>query len=85
MTTCCALATCVSIMKIFTPPLQQALLVFRNEPRYAVDLLSAEAAASLKPRGIEPEFGYLIVTLDMYVGRLLTITRIEEETVRASP
>jgi hypothetical protein len=71
-------------MKVVTPPLQQACLIFPAEPLDAADLLPTETTAPLKPHRIEPEFGCLIVAFDMDVGRLLAITRIEEETVGAN-
>jgi hypothetical protein len=57
------------------------LSVFLDEPLYAVDLISPESVAMLQSDGIEPEFGCIILTLDMNVGWLLAITCIKEESV----
>jgi hypothetical protein len=57
------------------------LSVLLDEPLYAVDLISPEPATMLQSDGIEPEFGCIILTLDMNVGWLLAITCIKEESV----
>ena len=46
-----------------------------------VEFLSAEATTILHPHGDKPEFGNLLVTLDMHVGWLITVPRIEKESV----
>jgi hypothetical protein len=57
------------------------LSVFLDEPLYAVDLISPEPAAILQSDGIEPEFGCVVLTLDMNMGWLLAITCINEESI----
>ena len=47
-------------------------------------LCPAKSPASLEPNWIKPEFRYLIITLDMHVLRLIAITRIEKEPIRAN-
>jgi hypothetical protein len=71
-------------MKVFTPASQEVFLMLLDEPLYPIDLLPVKAAARLKPHRIEPEFGYMIITLNMNVGRLLTITCVKEKSVRAN-
>jgi hypothetical protein len=41
------------------------LSVLLDEPLYAVDLISPEPATMLQSDGIEPEFGRIILTLNM--------------------
>jgi hypothetical protein len=48
---------------------------------YTVDLISPEPATTLQSDGIEPEFGYVLLTLNMNVGRLLAITGIKEKSI----
>jgi len=48
-----------------------------------IEFLSAEATTILHPHRDKPEFGHLLVALDVHVGWFITITRIEEESVRA--
>jgi hypothetical protein len=57
------------------------LFVLLDEPLYAVDLISPEPVTMLQSKRIEPEFGCIILTLDMNVGWLLAITCIKEESV----
>ena len=45
----------------------------------AIDLVPVEATAALHPHRIKPELGDAIVSLNMNVRRLITITSIEEE------
>jgi hypothetical protein len=71
-------------MKVFTPASQEIFLMLIHESLYPIDLLPVKAAARLKPHRIEPEFGYMIITLNMNVGRLLTITCVKEKSVRAN-
>ena len=42
-----------------------------------------ETTTALQPDRIEPEFGDIIVPFNVYVGRLMTVTCIEEEPIGA--
>lgn len=42
-----------------------------------------ETTTALQPDRIEPEFGDIIVPFNAYVGRIMTITCIEEEPIGA--
>jgi hypothetical protein len=81
---CCALATLVSVGKVFIPTPQQVFLVFLDEPLNPVDLSSAEPTTTLKPGGIDPKFGLVIVALNMDMGWLIAVTCVKEESVRAN-
>jgi len=59
-------------------------MVFFNEPLYPVNLCSAEPTTALKPGGIDPKFGLVIVTLNMDMGWLIAVTCVKEESVRAN-
>jgi hypothetical protein len=48
------------------------------------DLISTEPTTLLKPDGIEPELGRVILPLNMNMGRLMAITCVKEESVGAS-
>jgi hypothetical protein len=52
-----------------------------DELLYVVDLRSPEPATMPESDGIEPGFGCMILTLDMNMGWLLTITSIKKEPV----
>jgi hypothetical protein len=82
--TCCAVAIRISIAKEFIPPPQKAFSVFLYEPLYPIDFSSAETPAVLKPDRIKPEFGLILVALNVNVRRLITVTRIKEESVRTT-
>jgi hypothetical protein len=43
-----------------------------------------EATALLKPNGVEPDLGPILLTLDVNVRRLLAVAGEEEEAVRPS-
>jgi hypothetical protein len=51
---------------------------------YAVDFISPKPATPLQSDGVKPKFGCVILTLDMNVGWLMTITRIKEKSVRTN-
>ena len=48
------------------------------------EFLSVEATTILYPHGDKPEFGNLLVTLDMHVGWLIPVPHIEKESVRTN-
>jgi hypothetical protein len=68
-------------MKEGIPALQELGMMCLNELLDPVEFLSAEATTILHPHGDKPEFGNLLVTLNMHVGWLITIPRIEKESV----
>lgn len=45
------------------------------------DISPAEPAATLKSNGIKPEFGDIVIALDMHMLRFIAITGIEEEPI----
>jgi len=68
-------------MKVGIPALQELGVMCLDELLDPVEFLSAEATTILHPHGDKPEFGNLLVTLDMHVGWLITVPRIEKESV----
>jgi hypothetical protein len=68
-------------MKVGIPALQELGVMCLDELLDPVEFLSAEATTILHPHGAKPEFGNLLVTLNMHVGRLITVPRIEKESV----
>jgi len=62
---------------------QKVVLVFFNKLLYSIDLCSAESAAILQPNRVEPEFSLIVLTLNVNVWWLLTISGVKEESVRA--
>jgi hypothetical protein len=46
-----------------------------------VDLDSRESTAALQPHRIQPEFCDIIITLDVYVRRLISIASVKEESI----
>jgi hypothetical protein len=48
-----------------------------------MEFLAAETSAGLQSHRDQPEFGALFVTLDMDMGRLITVSSVEKESVRA--
>jgi hypothetical protein len=57
--------------------------VFNHEAVHARKFDTAKPGASLKANWIQPELCELIVSLDMYMHRLLAIARVEKEPIRA--
>jgi hypothetical protein len=57
-------------------------LVFLYKLLCAIDLIPVEPATILKPDGIEPELGFVVVTLDVNVGRLITILQRKRRICR---
>jgi hypothetical protein len=78
----CAL-DCISVAKIFIPAPQQAFSILLHEFLDPVDLCSAESPAILKSDGIKPELGFIAFTLNVNMGRLITITRVTKEPIGA--
>jgi hypothetical protein len=68
-------------MKVSIPALQELGVMCLDELLDPVEFLAAEATTILHPHGDKPEFGNLLVTLDMHVGWLITVPRIEKESV----
>ena len=56
-----------------------------DKPLYTTDFRSIEPAAAVQPDRIEPEFGDLVLTLDVDVRRLIAVIRIKEEPIRPDP
>jgi hypothetical protein len=74
MAMCCPLATLVSIGKVFIPTPQQVFLMFFDQPLNPIDLCSTKATAALEPSRVNPEFGFVIITFNVDVGRLIAVT-----------
>jgi hypothetical protein len=68
-------------MKVGIPALQELGVVCLDELLDPVEFLSAEATTILHPHRDKPEFGNLFVTLNMHVGWLITVPRIEKASV----
>jgi len=71
-------------MKVGIPALQELGTVCRDELLDPVDLLSDEATTILHPHRDKSESGNLLVMLNMHVGWLITVSRIEKEPVWAN-
>ena len=61
-----------------TPRLQKSLCILGDQPLYIAQLRSRETAGAHQPDGIEPEFGDVIVTPDMYMGRLVGVSSVKK-------
>jgi len=59
-------------------------LVVFNEPAYAVNIAFPKTAARLQSYGIKPKLGYVIIALNVNVLRLISVTRVEEESIRSN-
>jgi hypothetical protein len=56
-------------------------LVFLYESLYPINLAPGETTALLKSHGREPEFGFITLTLDMNMGRLIAVVRVKEKAI----
>ena len=74
-----------SLVEVGIPAPQQRFSVLLNQPLNPANLNRLEAPAALEANGVQPELGGVVVSLDVNVGRLLRIARVEQETVRAGP
>ena len=59
--------------------------MLEHEGPNSADLGPTESAAILKANRVEPELGAVLVSFDMNVHRLVTISGVEEEAVRPTP
>jgi hypothetical protein len=59
-------------------------LIFLSKLLYSIDLRPAESAAILQPNGIEPEFSFVLITFNMHMRRLITISGVKEESIGAN-
>lgn len=50
-----------------------------------MNLSAIETITLLEPNWIQPEFCYLLILLDVYMNWFITISSIEEESIRADP
>ena len=80
-----ALGEVNSVAEIVIPSLQQLRRVICNMPLDLAKFSTPESAAVCEAYGIEPEFGDHVVALNVYVGWLMPVTRVEEEAIRANP
>jgi hypothetical protein len=72
-----------SVVKELIPTPEQLLSVFLYQPQYTVHLAASEATTHLQPDRVEPKLGCEMLPLNMNVRRLITVTRIKEESIRA--
>jgi hypothetical protein len=56
-------------------------VVLLYDPLYGSYLRPGKPAASLKPHGLKPELGDILVTLHMHVLRLVSVAGIEEQPI----
>ncbi len=80
-----AVADRISIAKVVIPLSQQVLQVFLYEFVQPSDLSSAKPATAAKSDRIKPEFRDLVMAFNVNVWRFISITRVEEESVRFNP
>jgi hypothetical protein len=66
------------------PTFQQLCLVYFNQFLDAVNLGATEAPIALQADGLKPEFGGVIITLNVDMGWLVTIASIAEKPIGAS-
>jgi hypothetical protein len=71
-------------MKELIPGLQELPLVFLDQMKDLGDLLPAEAVAAVEFDRVEPELRLAVVPLNVNVGRLTAIARVEEESERST-
>jgi hypothetical protein len=57
--------------------------VFFYESQYPIDFASTESPANLKSDRVKPEFGCIILTLNVNVRGLIAIACIKEEPIGA--
>jgi hypothetical protein len=77
--TFCAKAIRISIAKVLIPCPQQAVLILLHKSEKPIYFIAAESSAIVQPDRIEPKFGYLILSFDMHMSRLILVTGIEEK------
>lgn len=58
------------------------LSMFLYESPHPIDLVAAKATAVLKHDWIEPEFGDVLISFDVNVWWLVSVTGVEKESVR---
>ena len=57
--------------------------MFLDQPLNAMQFLALETAAIVQANGLKPEFGKVASLFDMDMRRLIPVSRVEEETIRA--
>jgi len=45
------------------------------------DFITAESSAIVQPDRFQPKLGHLILSFDMHMSRLISVTSIEEEPI----
>jgi hypothetical protein len=68
---------------VFIPSLHNGNEMRLNDPSNNVQLPGVEAMIPSQTERIEPELAGLVLTLDMYVWRLIAVETREEESIRA--
>src|SRR5213083_473781 len=74
-----AKAVRISMTEELIPRPQESCLVCHDQPSELVQLRSAKTNTVCNSNRIQPEFGSVLVALDVHVRRFITIIRIEEE------
>ena len=57
--------------------------IVRKYPFKHIQLFLAEALIAFKFHRVQPEFGLLVVALDMQMSKLATVARVEEKSKRS--
>jgi len=82
--TCRACACRVSAAKECLPKTQNRIQILFNYTLESADFQPVKTAAFLQSDRAQPKLGNIVITLDVNMGRFGSISRIEEETVRAA-
>lgn len=79
-----AVAISVATLEVVMPCLRECSRVFPQNPRNSVQFCLTEPIVVRYPNGCKPEFGELVVPLDVNVNWLVTITREKEKPIRSA-
>jgi hypothetical protein len=55
--------------------------MFVNNALYTTNFLSRKSTTALQPDGFQPEFGNLVLSLNMHMRRFISITGIEKDAI----
>jgi hypothetical protein len=72
-------------IEVLIPALREELALCVDDTPDSAEFSGCKADAVLHTNWIEPKLGHGVVTLHVNVLRLLTVTRVEEKTIRTDP
>jgi hypothetical protein len=68
---------------VVIPALPQNILVLSDQFQYYIQFAVAESVVRRETYRAQPELRYVVVTLYMYMGRLVVLVAEEEKRIRA--